>query len=374
MRLATLTAPAATHRLGHLLLRPTIAASASAASATTTATATATATARRSISCSGPAKPNLTRLGLGSRPASLSSVSAAAPPAAASLVKPYSPRSIITWPTVALAAAAAAAPSALKRKQSSSQSSFMSTSLATCSAAELLAAADRVVADAVQHMSGIVTTGREVTHSGRWLRSGVVKYTVPIVAQQEGGSSSSSTSSSASARSWEYAERTTRLADVGVDGVDIIALIGSSKNPVRGSEKSLVLVLNYRPPVGRPSLEFPAGLIDKGETPSQAALRELKEETGFTGVIREISKDINVDPWKSTENFHLVTMDIDSDDPNNATLKQELDEDENLVPIIVPVKNLLQTIIRYKELHGVAIESKLYGFAKALELASSASW
>lgn len=28
-------------------------------------------------------------------------------------------------------------------------------------------------------------------------------------------------------------------------------------------------------------LELPAGLIDEGETPEQAAIRELEEETGF---------------------------------------------------------------------------------------------
>ena len=28
-------------------------------------------------------------------------------------------------------------------------------------------------------------------------------------------------------------------------------------------------------------LELPAGLIDEGETPEQAAIRELQEETGF---------------------------------------------------------------------------------------------
>ena len=29
------------------------------------------------------------------------------------------------------------------------------------------------------------------------------------------------------------------------------------------------------------SVEFPAGLIDQGESPEQAALRELAEETGY---------------------------------------------------------------------------------------------
>ena len=39
----------------------------------------------------------------------------------------------------------------------------------------------------------------------------------------------------------------------------------------------------FRHPVNNNVLELPAGLIDPGETPFETALRELKEETGYTG-------------------------------------------------------------------------------------------
>ncbi|KAG8142573.1 putative ADP-sugar pyrophosphatase-like isoform 2 protein [Naja naja] len=41
----------------------------------------------------------------------------------------------------------------------------------------------------------------------------------------------------------------------------------------------MVLVKQFRPPIGAFCLEFPAGLIDSNETPEVAALRELEEET-----------------------------------------------------------------------------------------------
>lgn len=41
-----------------------------------------------------------------------------------------------------------------------------------------------------------------------------------------------------------------------------------------------IMVRQFRPARGNITLEFPAGLIDPGETPKQAALRELHEETG----------------------------------------------------------------------------------------------
>jgi ADP-ribose pyrophosphatase len=48
---------------------------------------------------------------------------------------------------------------------------------------------------------------------------------------------------------------------------------------------STLVVLQYRPPVEAFCVEFPAGLIDQGETPEQAAVRELKEETGYEGKV-----------------------------------------------------------------------------------------
>lgn len=43
----------------------------------------------------------------------------------------------------------------------------------------------------------------------------------------------------------------------------------------------LLMVRQYRYPVGQELLELPAGKIDPGETPMQCAARELCEETGY---------------------------------------------------------------------------------------------
>ena len=50
----------------------------------------------------------------------------------------------------------------------------------------------------------------------------------------------------------------------------------------------LVLIRQYRYPVGDFMYELPAGLIDEGETPAEAAVREMEEETGMK---LEIVKD-----------------------------------------------------------------------------------
>jgi ADP-ribose pyrophosphatase len=47
------------------------------------------------------------------------------------------------------------------------------------------------------------------------------------------------------------------------------------------SAGDLVLVRQYRHNLKRDTLELPAGTLDKGEQPDEAAMRELEEETGY---------------------------------------------------------------------------------------------
>ena len=133
-------------------------------------------------------------------------------------------------------------------------------------------------------------TERETVASTRWLKLDTLTYT------DETGQE----------RKWNCVSRTTTQPNTA-DAVIIIPLLKSA------SGMETILVEQFRPPVGQTTMEFPAGLIDKSENPEQAALRELKEETGFVGsstMPLSTSRAVCMSPGLTDESVNIVVVTV----------------------------------------------------------------
>lgn len=166
---------------------------------------------------------------------------------------------------------------------------------------------------------------------GHWLWLNKVLYTNRTGQQKE----------------WEFVSRPQK----STDGVMVLTQLG---------EKILVVSV-FRYPVGKFVLEFPAGMMDKG-TPEETAVRELREETGYTLDYLELGRNVYNDPWKSTESHYFVSA-VVSSDPQS----QKLDPAESINVHLLKKSNFLEELLELKRKQNYEIDSRLYFFALGLQ-------
>lgn len=88
-------------------------------------------------------------------------------------------------------------------------------------------------------------------------------------------------------------------------------------------EDNFLMVKQWRHGEAALSVEFPGGVIDEGESPKEAAGRELEEETGYkAGKLIELGT-VNPNPALFSNHVHLFLA-----QELSATGKQNLDNDE----------------------------------------------
>ena len=92
-------------------------------------------------------------------------------------------------------------------------------------------------------------------------------------------------------------------------------------------QRNIILVKQYRYPVGRYTYEIPAGKLDSGESPVDCIKRELEEETGYKA--KRIEKMLDFYPTTSFSNeilhifaaFGLVKGDSHPDEDEFVSTK-----------------------------------------------------
>ncbi len=148
--------------------------------------------------------------------------------------------------------------------------------------------------------------------------------------------------------SWEYVSRSR-----GIRAAVILAL------DEQGPEgPCLILVEQYRVPLGRNCLELPAGLVGDDdssaeEAASDAAIRELEEETGYRAQSMTDLGDFYSSPGMVSESFSLFRA---------KGLTRVHDgggvENENIIVHRVPVTQIGDYVAR-RRAEGIAIDVKL---------------
>ena len=141
---------------------------------------------------------------------------------------------------------------------------------------------------------------------------------------------------------WEYAERKGQIAAAVIVAVD--------------GENRLVLVEQHRIPVGRRTIELPAGLIgdeEAGESVATGAHRELEEETGFRADSVEELGLFYSSPGMTSECFTIV----------GATGLTRVgdgggDAQEDITVHLVPVEDV-PAFISLKRSEGLGIDAKV---------------
>jgi ADP-ribose pyrophosphatase len=112
----------------------------------------------------------------------------------------------------------------------------------------------------------------------------------------------------------------------------------------------VVMVEQFRQGVERVTLEFPAGVMEEGENPVEAALRELEEETGYCAGSAELLAEFDPDPAIQSNTVHVVVA-----RDCRPTGQRHQDETEDVVVQLARVDEVPGLIRDGRIRHAVAI-------------------
>lgn len=129
------------------------------------------------------------------------------------------------------------------------------------------------------------------------------------------------------------------------------------------SDERLILVEQYRHGIGRVSLELPAGVIDKGESPLEAAKRELMEETGYEADEWNALSVCAPEPSKHTNFAHVFVA-----RGARPSSRQDLDSTETIKVRHVALSDLGELIASGEFIHGIHLYAVLLAQSRLSDL------
>ncbi|HUT90518.1 MAG TPA: NUDIX hydrolase [Thermoguttaceae bacterium] len=115
-------------------------------------------------------------------------------------------------------------------------------------------------------------------------------------------------------------------------------------------DRQIVLVRQYRHGVRQVVLEIPGGVVDAGESPEETALRELREETGFTAERVRLVGTMMPNAALNTASCHVVLA-----EGCRRTDRPNLDPFEKIEVLLRPVEAIPEMIRSGQIRHALVI-------------------
>ena len=152
---------------------------------------------------------------------------------------------------------------------------------------------------------------------------------------------------------WEACQRVNK-----VNAVSVFA--------IKPKARTIVLVRQFRAPVGKYCVECPAGLIEDGETTIESAGRELLEETGYTmGKVLDCGVAAENSAGMTGELTTPIVALIDESVPRK---NQRMDGTEHIEILEVPINKLCNSLKKATE-GGDVVSGKLLAFSYGMRIA-----
>lgn len=95
-----------------------------------------------------------------------------------------------------------------------------------------------------------------------------------------------------------------------------------------------ILIKQFRHAINNYVIGFPAGLVEADSVYNEA-IRELKEETGYTGGVVEVGPELMLNAAVLSDTITVVTMEVDESLEENKNPKQKLEAAEEIKIILI---------------------------------------
>ena len=124
------------------------------------------------------------------------------------------------------------------------------------------------------------------------------------------------------------------------------------------SKDEILIIKSYRHLVDSIEIEVPSGYIDEGETAKQAAIRELKEETGYTAkdILSIGSYTLDYSMFKQKGNI-FIAYDLDKEKEQSLGIMEKIDVE------IIKIKEIEKLLLQGK----ISNAASIVAFYRALD-------